>query len=412
MEEHTTAAPDTSAPQHVVPPVKNYDMTTPEAIKLKRQLEYYFSDSNYSGDKFMRQKAAENNGFIPVDVFLTFNRVKQITTDPNFVNYVFQQIPDLEVKDGKVKRTKPVVEVDPKERMERSIYIKGFPPNEELSIDVLNDLLLPYGNPLSIYRRRDKATKKFRGSIYVEFKTPEEGKKIADLKELDFKGQKLTIETQQDHYNRKAKEAAEKGKTYEPPYANPNKKQRVKKVEEKPAEPVIEKGLLIEIKNVPGDTTFTDLKAYFARFGQVQYVDTEKLSENQVLIRFLQASATTAAFEEISQKKMEIKGNILEARLLTEEEEEKYWKEKILPGLLTKNNNRGRGGGKNKRKRAQSNQNQNPDKNQKKSRKTESETKTTVTETDSSGATTTSTETKSTVTETTPTTTTTTTTKE
>jgi RNA recognition motif-containing protein len=401
MEEHT--APDTSAPHHEVPAVKTYDMTTPEAIKLKRQLEYYFSDSNYSGDKFMRGKAAENNGYIPVDEFLKFNRVKQITSDINFVNYVFQQIPDLEVKDGKVKRTKPIAEVDPKERMERSIYIKGFTPNEELSIDVLNDLLLPYANPLSIYRRRDKATKKFRGSIYVEFKTPEEGKKIADLKELDFKGQKLTIETQQDHYNRKAKEAAEKGKTYEPPYANQHKKQKEKKekVEEKPFEPTIEQGLLIEIKNVPADTTFADLKAYFARFGQVQYVDTEKLSENQCLIRFLQASATTAAYEEISAKKMEIKGNILEARLITGDEEDKYWKEKIMPGLLSKSNknsNRGRGGGKNKRKRAQSNQNTNQ-KKQKKSR----ETKTTVTETDPSGVTTT-TETK--VTETTPSTTT------
>jgi hypothetical protein len=159
-----------------VPSVPTYDMTTQEAIKLKRQLEYYFSDSNYARDKWMRQKAAENNGYIPIDLFLTFNRVKPLTSDLNFLNYVFQQIPDLEVKDGKVKRLKPVPELDAKDRTERSIYIKGFPLGEEPTIDFINDLLLPYGNPLNIVRRRDKA-KKFRGSIYVEFKTPEEGKK-------------------------------------------------------------------------------------------------------------------------------------------------------------------------------------------------------------------------------------------
>jgi hypothetical protein len=160
--------------------------------------------------------------------------------------------------------------------------------------------------------------------------------------------------------------------TYEP-YIQPRKhKEKKVKVEEKPPEPTIEIGLLIEIKNVPSDITFTDLKAYFARFGQVQYVDTEKLSENQILVRFLQASATTAAFEEISAKKMEIKGNILDARQITGEEEEKYWKDKILPGLGKKNT--ARGGGKNKRKRVQSNQNQHQ-KKQKKSRKNESQKK-------------------------------------
>ena len=52
--------------------------------KVKRQVEFYFSDSNYPKDKFLLAKAKEDkDGFIPVAVLGTFNRLKVFTTDAN-----------------------------------------------------------------------------------------------------------------------------------------------------------------------------------------------------------------------------------------------------------------------------------------------------------------------------------------
>jgi len=39
-------------------------LTDDQTQALKKQIEFYFSDSNYPRDKFMRITAAENNGRI------------------------------------------------------------------------------------------------------------------------------------------------------------------------------------------------------------------------------------------------------------------------------------------------------------------------------------------------------------
>ena len=49
--------------------------------KVKRQIEYYFSDSNYPRDKFLLEKEKlREDGFIEIAVLTTFNRLKQLTT--------------------------------------------------------------------------------------------------------------------------------------------------------------------------------------------------------------------------------------------------------------------------------------------------------------------------------------------
>jgi hypothetical protein len=46
----------------------------------RRQIEYYFSDSNFRRDKFLRAKANEDaDGYVALTVLLTFNRVKALT---------------------------------------------------------------------------------------------------------------------------------------------------------------------------------------------------------------------------------------------------------------------------------------------------------------------------------------------
>ena len=61
----------------------NYNVDIDEDLKkkfIKRQIEYYLSDDNYGKDNFLRSKEDEN-GYIPIDVIMSFNKIKMITTD-------------------------------------------------------------------------------------------------------------------------------------------------------------------------------------------------------------------------------------------------------------------------------------------------------------------------------------------
>ena len=68
---------------------KNYKVELNEELKkdfIKRQIEYYFSDSNYQKDSFLKSKEDEN-GYIPISVIMSFNKIKMITKDKDlFIN--------------------------------------------------------------------------------------------------------------------------------------------------------------------------------------------------------------------------------------------------------------------------------------------------------------------------------------
>ena len=61
---------------------KNYLEKDNELTKhfIRRQVEYYFCDKNYEKDNFLK-KNEDENGFIPVDVIMTFNKIQMITKD-------------------------------------------------------------------------------------------------------------------------------------------------------------------------------------------------------------------------------------------------------------------------------------------------------------------------------------------
>ena len=54
--------------------------------KVKEQIEFYFSDSNYPTDKFMREEAAKDReNYISLDVMLRFKKLKALTTDKSVI---------------------------------------------------------------------------------------------------------------------------------------------------------------------------------------------------------------------------------------------------------------------------------------------------------------------------------------
>lgn len=67
----------------------NYNVDIDEELTkhfIQRQIEYYFSDTNYGKDSFLKSKEDEN-GYIPINIIMSFNKIKMITKDKNlFIN--------------------------------------------------------------------------------------------------------------------------------------------------------------------------------------------------------------------------------------------------------------------------------------------------------------------------------------
>ena len=63
---------------------KNYLEKDSELTKhfIRRQVEYYFCDKNYDKDNFLK-KNEDENGFIPLNVIMGFNKIQMITKDKN-----------------------------------------------------------------------------------------------------------------------------------------------------------------------------------------------------------------------------------------------------------------------------------------------------------------------------------------
>lgn len=151
-------------------------------LKLKEQIEFYFSNANYSKDKFMLARAAENDGFIDISILLTFKRLKAM--DPT-VDQIKEAVKDSKVVEIKDNSLRKIQNEDFKEYLndqninKRVAYISGFNINSDL--DNIKELLNEYCKPIKITMRRSEA-RVFRGSCFVEFSTKEEVEELLKIK--------------------------------------------------------------------------------------------------------------------------------------------------------------------------------------------------------------------------------------
>jgi len=155
-------------------------MATGSALsnKILKQVEFYFSDSNYPRDKFLRAQAAQNEeGFVPINVIATFSRVKSLTEDIKLISEAARKSPSLVLnEDGTmIKRKNPLPEEDTS--LARTVYTKGWTPG--ISIEEIEDAVTPYGKVLCV-RIRKFLDKKPKDSAFIEFETDEVAKKVCN----------------------------------------------------------------------------------------------------------------------------------------------------------------------------------------------------------------------------------------
>lgn len=133
-------------------------------------LQYYFGDMNLSRDKFLRDLNGKEDGWIPIQTLLTFNRLKALTEKPAEVAAAFEdnqsELIELNEAKDKLRRSVPLVEQDEKYKTDlnlRTIHFKGF-PKEDTTLDELIEFSAQYGEVEHVNMRR-LADKKFKVSV-------------------------------------------------------------------------------------------------------------------------------------------------------------------------------------------------------------------------------------------------------
>jgi len=330
--------------------------------KILRQVDFYFSDSNFPKDKFLRAQAAQNEqGFVPISTLTTFNRMKELSTDIPHIAKVLKDSTTVEVnEDGTmIKRKNPLPEADAS--IERTIYAKGF-PTDGISIDDISKVFAPFGKVLSV-RVRKTLDKKSKESAFIEFEKAEEAKAAVSASPIPKYNEKdLKILMKQDYVQskkeeKKKAEAEKKDSKRKVDDENGGSEQKNKrqrrgkgekdekhedKNEEKKDEPVTP-GLIVQFKNIGTGVTREILKEVFGKYGKVAFADFSQ-NEASGYIRFGEAAEAKNAVESMKNEKVSLGGQVPELSILEGEEEKSYW-DKVKEKRDATKNKKGKGGG-------------------------------------------------------------------
>ncbi|KAI7901352.1 uncharacterized protein BX663DRAFT_514195 [Cokeromyces recurvatus] len=181
-------------------------MALTEAQKICKQVNFYFSDSNLPYDKFLwTLRSNSPNGWIPIETIANFKKMKMITEDlDTVVKALKENESDIYEVDEEGKNIRRKTEVVQQDHISRSIYIKGLPlvdvdtedPIAETFKlqDQVDEFFSEKAKVLCVrLKKTHERPYQLKGSAYVEFETPEDAQKIADLKEVEMDGHKLEL---------------------------------------------------------------------------------------------------------------------------------------------------------------------------------------------------------------------------
>lgn len=233
--------------------VKVEDFTELEQ-QIIRQIEYYFGDHNLQRDKFMQEKTGENEGWVDISVLLTFNRLKKITEDAAAIADAIAKSPNglVELSEDKLRLRRhpehPLPEFNETRRKElaaRTAYAKGFPLDSELDV-IISYVHSNFKNAEHIVMRKyfDFATKghKFKGSIFITFKTKEEAEEFVKKPDVKYGETPLLRYLQPKYVELKKIEREE----------NAKKKKEIARAKEEAAETPLPKGAVVHFVGVEG----------------------------------------------------------------------------------------------------------------------------------------------------------------
>jgi len=271
--------------------------------KIVRQVEHYFGDYNLPRDKFLKETIQSDDGWVPMEVMLKFQRLASLSTDSKVILSSLKKGGSglMEVDDDhqKIRRcpTLPLPEWNDARRqelMDNTVYVKGF-EKTETTLDDLLEFFGKFPNVLNVSKRlyedrKDPERKKhFKGSVFVVFKDRVSAQNFMDMKSVKSPDGKeeLIRKWQKDYLDEKDKEFEDK-----------KKQRREEKQSHKKAKEFAKGG---EAKEHAADDDSTEnvelpLGSVLQLEGFKENGDTKREDIKEKLIEDFQMEATSIAF--------------------------------------------------------------------------------------------------------------------
>ncbi|XP_072401294.1 la protein homolog [Diabrotica undecimpunctata] len=317
--------------------------------KIIKQIEYYFGDINLPRDKFLQEKIKEDEGWITLDVLLTFKRLSSLSTDQEVIAKAIEKSENglvvVSEDRKKLRRNpeKPSPELNDerrKEIMERTAYAKGFPLDEDFNNII--SFLEPHG-PVESCSRRSTKDHKFKGSCFIIFKDVETCKKFVEQESVKYGETELIRKFQKVYFDDKKKEIQDR-----------KDQKAAHRASEKSGTPLqFPKGAVIHFSGIEEGVTVSreELKEKVKEVGkiEVKFVDFDQ-GDLEGYLRFAQENEAVEFFKTVDNATLEIGKSNIKLRVLEGDEEDEYLKKtsdsilKIRKNKKQNSNNRKRKG--------------------------------------------------------------------
>ncbi|EXJ69509.1 lupus La protein [Cladophialophora psammophila CBS 110553] len=189
------------------------DLTTLEVtddpVAIRKQVEFYFSDSNLPKDKFLfEQTGGVANKPVDLREIHKFKRMRRFQPFEAIVE-ALRDSKTLELTDDDthVRRKEPLpenfFEALPQAADPRTVYVKGFGEESSSTQFDIEAFFDPYG-PTRAVRLRRNNEKFFKGSVFVEFDTEELAQSFLALEpKPKFNGNDLLIMSKTEYTSKK-----------------------------------------------------------------------------------------------------------------------------------------------------------------------------------------------------------------
>ncbi|GFT17358.1 la-related protein 7 [Nephila pilipes] len=148
-------------------------------LKIREQMEFYFSDSNLAKDSFLYNLLEKDpEGYVELENFRSFNKIKELTDDVAIIAEAVSKsnILQVSVDKTKIKRVLPFEEM--KDFDACTLYVEKLPPYADQKW--IRDVFERFGRVNHINIPHFNISNKIKGFAFVEFGEPESVEKACE----------------------------------------------------------------------------------------------------------------------------------------------------------------------------------------------------------------------------------------
>lgn len=162
--------------------------------QLRAQMEFYFSDSNLSKDRYLKQKILlSKEGYVDLSIFLQFNKIRTLTSNLKLLTKSLKKsdLLELNVEKSMVKRKNIYSEPELEDTNKKTIYVENLPSRTTLDI-LKKHFEEKFGTVSYISLPKFKSSHHLKGFSFIEFSKKKYAKKAikyyASSNEFDIVG--------------------------------------------------------------------------------------------------------------------------------------------------------------------------------------------------------------------------------